>query len=318
MRLYPEPRRDPLDATRSRTGRLDSHVGGGGGLGLVNSRHGPVVRDIGGIGQQDLPGPTICYLTGWAACRLRAGASGGHRLRAGCQVAALRSGTLVVVVLSRTRMGTEIIHQALSKIKRVELRSVWPNEARYFTPWLAKHIAELGEALGIRLETQERESPVGGRSLDIMATDRGAGELLDTLSVCGDLVPEGSSGDLFGAIDSEGLSSGSARSLRSGRDSAPERVFVVVVLSTVLDARWHVWALRLFTRLSQRSRELSSCARIVWPNEAQRRDFTHRGWQTWRTHCRARRSPRNPPTPLETQERESPVGGKPFSRHNGH
>ena len=68
-------------------------------------------------------------------------------------------------------MGPEIIHQALSKIKRVDLRSVWPNEARDFTRWLAKHIAELGEALGIQLETQERESPVGSRSLDIMATD---------------------------------------------------------------------------------------------------------------------------------------------------
>lgn len=68
-------------------------------------------------------------------------------------------------------MATETVHQALSRIKRVELRSVWPNEARDFTPWLAEHIAELGEALGIELETQQRESPVGSRSLDIMATD---------------------------------------------------------------------------------------------------------------------------------------------------
>ena len=75
------------------------------------------------------------------------------------------------MVLFSSRMGTEIIRQALSKIKRVDLRSVWPNEASDFTPWLAKHIAELGEALGIQLETQERESPVGSRSLDIMASD---------------------------------------------------------------------------------------------------------------------------------------------------
>lgn len=51
------------------------------------------------------------------------------------------------------------------------MRSVWPNEARDFTPWLADHITGLGEALGIELETRERESSVGGRSLDIMATD---------------------------------------------------------------------------------------------------------------------------------------------------
>lgn len=73
--------------------------------------------------------------------------------------------------MSRSGMGNEAIHGALSRIKRVELRSVWPNEARDFTPWLAKHIGELGEALGIELETQERESPVGSRSLDIMATE---------------------------------------------------------------------------------------------------------------------------------------------------
>ncbi len=68
-------------------------------------------------------------------------------------------------------MGTEVIHQGLSKIRKVELRSIWPNEARHFTRWLAKHIADLGEALGIELETQERESPVGSRSLDTLATD---------------------------------------------------------------------------------------------------------------------------------------------------
>ena len=61
--------------------------------------------------------------------------------------------------------------QALSRIEKVALRKVWANEAKDFTPWLADHISVLGEALGIELETQERESPVGSRSLDIMATD---------------------------------------------------------------------------------------------------------------------------------------------------
>ncbi len=61
--------------------------------------------------------------------------------------------------------------QALSRIEKVALRKVWANEARDFTPWLADHISELGEALGIELETQESESSVGSRSVDIMATD---------------------------------------------------------------------------------------------------------------------------------------------------
>ena len=59
----------------------------------------------------------------------------------------------------------------LAKIERVELREAWPNEAQNFTPWLAENIAELGEALGMDLELQQVEAPVGGYSLDILATD---------------------------------------------------------------------------------------------------------------------------------------------------
>ena len=68
-------------------------------------------------------------------------------------------------------MGGEMSQQSLSRIEKVALRDVWPNEASDFTPWLADHITELGETLGIVLETRERESPVGSRSLDILATD---------------------------------------------------------------------------------------------------------------------------------------------------
>ena len=60
----------------------------------------------------------------------------------------------------------------LAKIERVsDLRATWPNEAQHFTPWLADNIAELGEALGMDLELQQTEAPVGGYSLDILATD---------------------------------------------------------------------------------------------------------------------------------------------------
>ena len=65
--------------------------------------------------------------------------------------------------------------QPLANIESVALREVWPNEASNFTPWLAEHITELGEALGIPLETGETESPVGSRSLDILATDTNSG-----------------------------------------------------------------------------------------------------------------------------------------------
>ena len=61
--------------------------------------------------------------------------------------------------------------QPLSSIERVELREIWPNEAQDFTPWLAENITELGAALGLELELQQREAAVGGYSLDILATD---------------------------------------------------------------------------------------------------------------------------------------------------
>ena len=59
----------------------------------------------------------------------------------------------------------------LAKIERVDLRDAWPNEAQDFTPWLADNIEALGEALGMDLEIQQTEAPVGGYSLDVLATD---------------------------------------------------------------------------------------------------------------------------------------------------
>ena len=57
----------------------------------------------------------------------------------------------------------------LAKIEQVDLREAWPNEARDFTPWLAENIAQLGEALGMEIEVQQTEAPVGGYLLDILA-----------------------------------------------------------------------------------------------------------------------------------------------------
>ena len=61
--------------------------------------------------------------------------------------------------------------QDLAKIQRVDLREAWPNEAQNFTSWLAENLAELGEALGMDMEIQQTEAPVGGYSLDILASD---------------------------------------------------------------------------------------------------------------------------------------------------
>ena len=63
----------------------------------------------------------------------------------------------------------------LGNIQRVSLREVWPNEAQDFTPWLAGNIDKLGNALGMELEAQEAEAPVGPFSLDILARETGNG-----------------------------------------------------------------------------------------------------------------------------------------------
>ena len=62
----------------------------------------------------------------------------------------------------------------LGTIERVDLREVWPHEATNFTPWLKDNLDRLGEALGLDLDFQLAEAPVGSFSLDILARDLGS------------------------------------------------------------------------------------------------------------------------------------------------
>jgi len=57
----------------------------------------------------------------------------------------------------------------LGKLERVEVREAWPHEAHNFTPWLADHLDELAEKLGVQLELEQREMPVGSLRADIVA-----------------------------------------------------------------------------------------------------------------------------------------------------
>lgn len=59
------------------------------------------------------------------------------------------------------------------EFKLINIREVWPGEAKDFTPWLADNLTLLAEHLGIgelELEQTEVEVP-GGRRLDILAKD---------------------------------------------------------------------------------------------------------------------------------------------------
>jgi hypothetical protein len=67
--------------------------------------------------------------------------------------------------------------QFLAGIERVDPRSVWPNEAQDFTPWLAAHIDELGEALRLDLELQSEEAEEAP-----VAPDSGPGETFAELA----------------------------------------------------------------------------------------------------------------------------------------
>jgi len=61
----------------------------------------------------------------------------------------------------------------LGSLEPVDLRTIWPDEARDFTPWLAQeeNLRRLSEALNLELELDRVEVAVGPYSADIVATD---------------------------------------------------------------------------------------------------------------------------------------------------
>ena len=60
----------------------------------------------------------------------------------------------------------------LGKVDRVGVKAIWEHEAHDFTPWLARHLDLLGDALGMELDFVQREAAVGPFSLDILAQER--------------------------------------------------------------------------------------------------------------------------------------------------
>jgi len=68
--------------------------------------------------------------------------------------------------------------EPLGNLNKVKIRDRWPNEASDFTPWLAEeeNMSRLGDAIGLELETERTEAPVGPYSADILALDSTTGE----------------------------------------------------------------------------------------------------------------------------------------------
>ena len=63
----------------------------------------------------------------------------------------------------------------VGELESVSIREVWPDEARDFTPWLADNLDALGSALGMDLELDGSEVPVGPFSADLLLHDANTG-----------------------------------------------------------------------------------------------------------------------------------------------
>ena len=61
--------------------------------------------------------------------------------------------------------------ESVEMVEMVDVRKKWRDEARDFTPWLAKNLDLLGKALDMNLECPKQEVPVGPFSLDILAKE---------------------------------------------------------------------------------------------------------------------------------------------------
>src|SRR4051794_9072868 len=67
---------------------------------------------------------------------------------------------------------------ALGRLLRADLRTAWASEPADFTPWLAQqeNLQLLGEVIGIDLELESQEKPVGPFSADILCKDTATGD----------------------------------------------------------------------------------------------------------------------------------------------
>lgn len=60
----------------------------------------------------------------------------------------------------------------ISGFQRVKPRSIWPHEARDFTPWLADNLSFLARALNMELAFEAREKVVGELRVDLVCRNK--------------------------------------------------------------------------------------------------------------------------------------------------
>lgn len=66
----------------------------------------------------------------------------------------------------------------IGSLQKVDLRKVWPHEARDFTPWLAENIDVLNSAIDLSLSDVAREQAAGDFSVDLIAEDESGGRVI--------------------------------------------------------------------------------------------------------------------------------------------
>ena len=60
----------------------------------------------------------------------------------------------------------------VGKLKKQNIRDIWPNESNDFTPWLASNIEILNEELGLDISEPTTEQQLVSFRVDIVADDR--------------------------------------------------------------------------------------------------------------------------------------------------
>jgi hypothetical protein len=61
----------------------------------------------------------------------------------------------------------------IGTLRSVDIREVWKDEAKEFTPWLLNNVRNLSRELGLDLELHQAEHPVGKFSLDLIGVVEG-------------------------------------------------------------------------------------------------------------------------------------------------
>ena len=171
--------------------------------------------------------------------------------------------------------------RTVGKLERVSLRQVWPNEAYDFTCFLQENPEVLGEAIGLELNSVEREQSAGSFSVDLLAED-GDGHVVIIENQL-----ERSDHDHLGKVLTYMVAMDASTAVWIVADPRPEHVAVIQWLNESTEGSFYmvkVEAVRigdsalaaLFTEIvgpSEEAREVGETKRELAEGEKLRKDY---------------------------------------------